>query len=353
MFEQDTDNEPGTRMIRYFQQDISKSELEELNQWLQESPENKESFFQLKNIHDVICNHTQLSAEEIEKSWQKMETRMASATVTQPTHVLGKKTVIRSLRYIAVAAVASLAGFIFNHYYTTQHRQPVTPSFVVEEIHYHEIHVPKGGKPNSITLADGTNVQLNVASTLRYPTNFSAANRDIFLDGEALFDVMPTDETPFMVHLPHQTITVHGTSFNVEAYQDESSHKITLLSGSVSLETNNHEGELISHLYLKPGQKASFDIVSEAIAVEQVDISVANLWVHGEYKFKDETLAQIVKRLEKYYDVNIGLDDDLKNIRYTGTLSFNQQIEKVLGIINYDKIFNVRQNGNSIYITKK
>ena len=352
MFEQDTDNEPGVRMIRYFQQDISKTELEELYQWLQESPENKESFFQLKNIHDSIRNHTQLSAEEIEKSWQKMETRIASSTDTQPTLVLGKKTIIRSLRYIAVAAVACFVGFIFNHYYQSQHMQPLMPT-LVEEISYHEIHISKGGKPGSITLADGTNIQLNVASTLRYPANFSAANRDVFLDGEAMFDVMPNDETPFMVHLQHQTITVHGTSFNVEAYPDESSHKITLLSGSVSLETNNRKGELISHLYLKPGQKASFDITSEAIAVEQVDISVANLWVHGEYKFKDETLEQIVKRLEKYYDVNIGLDDDLKNIRYTGTISFNQRMEQVLDIINYDNNFKFRQNGNSISITKK
>ena len=353
MFEQETDSETGARMIRYFHQDISKTELEELNQWLQASPENKESFFQLKNIHDVICTHPQLSAEEIEKSWQKMETRIASSTATQPTHMLSKKTVIRSLRYIAVAAVASLSGFIFHHYNTTQHMQPATPSFVVEEIRYHEIRVPKGGKPNSITLADGTNVQLNVASTLRYPANFSDASRDVFLEGEALFEVMPIDEKPFMVHLQHQTITVHGTSFNVEAYPDESSHKISLLSGSVSLETNNHEGKLISQLYLKPGQKASFDIASETIVVEQMDLSIDQLWMHGEYKFKDETLEQIAKRLEKYYDVNIGMDDDLKNIRYTGTLSFNRRMEQVLGIINYDKIFNVRQNGNSIHITKK
>ena len=353
MFEQDRENEMAARMIRYFNQDISKIELEELNQWLQESPENKESFFQLKNIHDVIRYHTLSSAEETERSWQKMENKIAASTVTPTTPLRGKKTIIRSLKYIAVAAVASIVGFIWSHNYTpSQDMLPLTPS-AASEISYHEIHVNKGGTPSSITLADGTNVQLTVASSLRYPTNFSAVNREVFLDGEARFDVERNDEKPFIVHLQHQTITVHGTSFNVEAYQDESSHTITLLSGSVSLETNNHEGELISQLFLKPGQKASFDIASEAIAVEQVDLAVANSWVPGEYKFKDETLEQIVKRLEKYYDVNIGLNDDLKNIRYTGTLSFNQRIEQVLNIINHDNRFIIRRNENSLHITIK
>ena len=350
MFEQERDNEMSERMIRYFQQDISKIDLKELNQWLQESPENKEFFFQLKNTHDVFRYYKQSSAEEVERSWQKMENKIASSTVTPITRVRSAKAIIRSLKYIAVAAVASIVGFFFSLNYATQDILPLTPA-LEGEISYHEIHVGKGGKPNSITLADGTNVRLNVASTLRYPTNFSTVNREIFLDGEAWFDVAHNEEQPFIVHLQQQTITVHGTSFNIEAYQDESSHKITLLSGSVSLETNNHEGELISHLVLKPGQKASFDIAAETIAVEQVDLAVANSWVPGEYKFKDETLEQIVKRLEKYYDVNIELNDDLKNIHYTGTLSFNQRIEQVLRIINYDNRFIVQRNGSSIYIT--
>jgi len=73
----------------------------------------------------------------------------------------------------------------------------------------------------------------------------------------------------------------------------------------------------------------------------------------GECKFKDASLEHIIKRLEKIYDVNIQLDNDLKNIRYTGAFSYSQRIDQVLAVINYDNQFHFRYNGNSIHISKK
>jgi len=349
MYKENIDEVVAGWAIRYFHQDISEDEMEKLNQWLQESVENKDLFFHLKNIHDSICYQSPQSAEEAEKSWQKMETKMASSNVYPKNQVPRKKVVFNSLKYIAVASVI---GFIVNWYDTIQQKLPPSP-LQLQEVRYHEMHVPKGGNPSNITLADGTNIQLNVAGTIRYPENFSITNREVFLDGEAFFDVVEDDKNPFIVHLQHQTIMVYGTSFNVEAYPDESIHKVTLLSGSLSLETLGSKGERISHLLLKPGQKAYFDINTGIVNIEKIDTAIADIWKKGEYKFKDEKLESIVKRIEKYYDIKINLDDDLKNIRYTGTLSFNQNLRQVLDIINYDKKYNFQQNGNTIHIAKK
>jgi ferric-dicitrate binding protein FerR (iron transport regulator) len=161
-------------------------------------------------------------------------------------------------------------------------------------------------------------------------------------------------EKPFVVKLKQQNVTVHGTSFNIEAYQEEAYNIVTLLSGSVSLESMSRNGEKISDLVLKPGQKAYFDNSAEKVSVEEVDASLSNTWIKGEYKFKDEPLALIVKRLENYYDVQIYLDDKrLENIKYTGTFSLNQSIREVLCIINHENRFLYQQTGNEIHIKSK
>jgi len=347
MYEQDSDSDIAERIIQYLHNDISDSELKKLIQWLEESPENKASFFQLKNIHDDLTGQVHLSEEMMEESWQRMERKIEISTI-QHTE---KHIFMKSLKYIAIVAAAAVLGFIIGRDYFTM---PETPASSQQStaVSYHEIHIPKGGKPGDILLADGTQIQLNVAGTLRYPTSFSGADREVFLEGEARFDVAKDENKPFIVHLQNQTIKVYGTSFNVEAYGDESVHKVTLLSGSISLKTLDNEGKSISQIYLKPGQQANFDIASGMVSVEAVDTLAFNHLNQGEYKFKDEALANIVRRIEKYYDVNIHVADELKDIRYTGTLSFNQHIDHVMSIINYDLHFKYRRNENTIFIEK-
>jgi len=346
MYEQNIDQEISGLIIRYFHQDISADALQELYRWLQESPENKESFFQLKSIHDSLRYQTLLSSEEMNESWKKMERKIELSKAAPRKQGLGKQIFLQTFKYIAIASVACVLGFIIHWRYTNQQDTSALTA------NYHVVNVPKGGNPAHISLADGTSIQLNVAGTLRCPANFSAVNREVFLDGEAWFDVAEDANNPFMVHLPHHTIMVYGTRFNVEAYPDESIHKVTLLNGSVSIEARGSDGEHLGRINLEPGQQAIFNMTTSSVVVENIDTSFASIWVRKEYKFKDETLENIVKRLEKYYDVNIYVVDDLKNIRYTGTLSFDQQIEHVLGIINYDKKYHVQKSDHAIHIIK-
>jgi ferric-dicitrate binding protein FerR (iron transport regulator) len=337
-------------IVRYLQQDISADELKELNLWVHASAENREHLFQLKNICDSTKNHKLLSEEEIEKSWQKMQRQMEAPPVTIP--VVSKKNVFlnHTLRYVAVGTVAVLLGAGIGEY-LGRHSLPVEETRLVT---YNEISVQKGGKPNALTLSDGSKVLLNAATTLRYPTDFGGDVREVYLDGEAYFEVAKDTVKPFVVKLKQQNVTVHGTSFNIEAYQEETYNIVTLLSGSISLESLKQNGEKISDLVLKPGQKAYFDNSAESVSVEQVDASLSNTWTKGEYKFKDEPMALIAKRLEYYYDVHIHLDDkQLENIKYTGTFSLNQSIREVLRIITYENRLQYQQTGNEIHIKSK
>ena len=223
-----------------------------------------------------------------------------------------------------------------------------------ESIVYNEIHVQKGGRANTVILSDGTKVVLNAATTLKYPASFNGKNRQVYLDGEAYFEVTKNEEKPFVVKLNKQDITVLGTTFNVQAYSNELYSEITLLSGQILLEAFNEKGESMSRMYLKPDQKALSDNKMGSVSLQDVNASLSNAWINGEYKFKDASLSSIVKRLENYYNVKIYLDDKrLEQIKYTGTFSLDQDILDVLRIIDYEKQFTFKRVKKDIFITSK
>jgi ferric-dicitrate binding protein FerR (iron transport regulator) len=351
MKEESKDQEIAGWVMHYLHREISEVELEQLYQWLQESPENKDSFFRMKSTYDAIRHRSLMSAEEIENSWLRMRSKMTVAGEILPPRSQGRIFPLRLFSYMAVAAVAALLGLGISQY-TARHTLPADPASA--EISYNEVHVRKGGRPCLVTLSDGTKVQLNVAGTLRYPAGFSGDSREVFLDGEAWFEVVHDRQKRFIVHLRQQDIIVHGTRFNVEAYPEEPCNTVTLLDGSISLESSGNKGEPISRIFLKPGQMASFHKTSGHVSIEKTDATMANAWIRGEFRFKDEPLSIITKRLENYYNLKITVDCSLEDIRYTGSFSFNQSITQVLNIINHEKQFYFRQkNEHEIWIRKK
>ena len=254
------------------------------------------------------------------------------------------------VKYVAVAVLAVGLGWGVHAFYGN-----VKSSYLAEEsIVYNEIHVQKGGRANTVILSDGTKVVLNAATTLKYPASFNGKNRQVYLDGEAYFEVTKNEEKPFVVKLNKQDITVLGTTFNVQAYSNELYSEITLLSGQILLEAFNEKGESMSRMYLKPDQKALSDNKMGSVSLQDVNASLSNAWINGEYKFKDASLSSIVKRLENYYNVKIYLDDKrLEQIKYTGTFSLDQDILDVLRIIDYEKQFTFKRVKKDIFITSK
>ncbi|MDR2921473.1 MAG: DUF4974 domain-containing protein [Tannerella sp.] len=342
-------NHIETLIIRYLEQNISEEDIRELDRWLGESADNKTYFFQLKGIYDRICRSRHFNEEELEESWKHMLDKLESKPSTIPLGNDKKKNIfISSLKYVAIIVVAILMGWGIGEITGTQTHDSENNSLA-----WNEIEVQKGGKPSTILLSDGSKVSLNTATTFRYPTNFSEIEREVFLDGEAYFEIKEDALKPFIVKLKDQHITVLGTTFNIEAYTDENYSIITLLSGSISLETFNEKQESVSNQLMKPNQRAYFDRQSGIVSLESVDASLSNVWMNGEYKFRDEPLYLILKRLENYYGITIYLESEsLRNIKYTGTFNVHQSIQEVLKIINYEKQFTFSElnKENEIYI---
>lgn len=203
-------------------------------------------------------------------------------------------------------------------------------SSTAKEIAYNTIETPKGGQFQLI-LSDGTKVWLNAASSLRYPSTFGRGNRKVELVGEAYFEVAKNAAKPFLVSSNKQVVEVLGTHFNVNAYTNEPVVSTTLLEGSVKVIspfTNTYK-------IIKPGQQSlihSDDINKTGIKVKNIDPDEAVAWKNGYFMFEKEGLASILRKVSRWYDVEIEnpQGEKLDKLLFSGTLSKYSDVSKVL-----------------------
>ena len=162
------------------------------------------------------------------------------------------------------------------------------------------IETPQGGQWQ-INLPDGTQVWLNSASRLTYPSTFSGLKtRSVTLSGEAYFEVAHDKSKPFVIVTGKQTAEVLGTHFNINSYEDEAAIKTTLLQGSIKVTVNSN------FEILKPGQEAA---ASEKISVTNVDTDNAVAWKNGDFNFGQHDFRTTMRQLSRWYDVEIVYDD--------------------------------------------
>lgn len=205
-------------------------------------------------------------------------------------------------------------------------------------ITYNYLSIPRGGQ-FFIKLADGTQVWLNSESKLKFPTAFvDGKPRQVELVyGEAYFDVSPSTShkgSHFNVLTRSQNIEVLGTEFNIKAYQDESAIATTLVEGKVSLSNNT-----LSKI-LKPGDQSVLELKNNSIRISSVDVFNEISWKEGVFSFKEMPLKDIMKVLERWYDIKtVFKRESIQEINFNGILDKNQKIEEILTIIsNTNKI---------------
>lgn len=197
------------------------------------------------------------------------------------------------------------------------------------EVSYHTLTVPEGCKPVQVSLADGTEVWVNTASVLRYPAAFTGGKRDVTLRGEAYFEVAQEKEKPFSVQTQYMTVQVLGTAFDVSAYNDDKQHNVVLASGSVALTANGHSGVL--HRQLSPGDLASYAPGAGRLSMAVVNTEEYISWRKGYLIFKRAPLEEIIKRLSRYYNIQIDIKAaGLQEETFSGRLDFIQNLEDIM-----------------------
>ena len=207
------------------------------------------------------------------------------------------------------------------------------------------------GKRSNVTLSDGTMVWLNAGSRLLYPNRFNVKKREVFLIGEAFFDVAKDHERPFTVRTNDLSIEVLGTKFNLASYADEKMIQTVLAEGKIKLYNDN--SFLKKEIVLTPGQMALFNKDSQETRVVYVDTEYYTLWKDGLLKFDGEELSRIVKKLERYYNIKIHFDNPLLgSIRISGKLNLNAEKDHVIKNIADIAAVTIIHVNESAYVMK-
>ena len=243
-----------------------------------------------------------------------------------------------------IAAILLLPIIILTAYY-----------FLISESNFHnysEVIVPKGQK-SEIVLPDGTHIWLNSATTMRYPVKFGNGVRQVFLDGEAYFEVTENKHKPFLVNTSNLRVKVLGTKFNVKAYSDEKDIETALLSGKINLLLNSSSKNMET-VEMNPGELINYSIEKKKISKSGFETDEIVAWKSNRLVFRNDTFNNLVKKIERWYNVQIIYDQTLfKNQRLTVELMEGESIERLLRIIERTIKVDYKIENQNIYITPK
>ncbi|WP_423128081.1 FecR family protein [Gaoshiqia sp. Z1-71] len=294
----------------YLRGNLSKREETQLSDWINSSGENYRKFKAYVGNEEF----TQPISENTALAWDKLKKRIKPQVRQERIQKIG---IPGWLKIAALLVLAVLSGFYAN--YLVQEIQHTTA--------FNEVIVPYGEKAQ-IRLSDGTNVFLNSGTTLKYPTTFSKKTRQVFLAGEAFFEVAKDKKTPFIVEAPRFNVKVTGTSFNLNSYKEDAVNSLTLHSGAVTILAGSQEFEIRS------GERFSYNMESERSDIHVADLQKSFLWSEDIIVIEDLNLGEIRKILERKFDVRIEIAGEMyKKIRYTGQFKPHEELQEILNLI--------------------
>jgi uncharacterized protein YlzI (FlbEa/FlbD family) len=215
-----------------------------------------------------------------------------------------------------------------------------------------EIIIPFG-KKSRLSLADGTIVWLSAGSRFAFPQKFEGNKREVYLDGEAYFEVAKNKKQPFIVHSNDFQVEVLGTKFNICGFSSDNYSETVLLEGSVNILV---KGRLFNEkLLMEPNQKAIWSKEKKAISVinePTPELSIA--WVEGWYQFSNEKIEEVLKKVERYYNVKFQYDKALisKALLVSGKLDLKESIDEVMTVISGVTKIDYEISGDSLIIIK-
>lgn len=209
-----------------------------------------------------------------------------------------------------------------------------------------------GNQPLRVILPDQSVVWLNAASSLAYPENFSYGKREVTLQGEAFFEVAPLPDQPFTVYSGKLHTRVLGTSFNVKAYQDDPHIQVTVFSGKVNVNANDYtKNKSDSGISLTASQQVIFKPADQSLVYrEHVDTTGAGAWKRGEMIFHNTPLPEVLKELQRRFNVSISADQQLQHCLVFGEF-LHEPADTVLNMLAISLSGKITKTNNRYYIT--
>lgn len=212
-----------------------------------------------------------------------------------------------------------------------------------ESAPYNQLIVPKG-KRSQLRFSDGTYVHINSGTQVIYPNEFSANQREIYVDGEVFIDVAPNENQPFIVRANNFNVEVLGTKFNVLSYKDDDESQVVLASGSVQITSK-------SNIVLKPNEMYRYSAGGES--VREVDVAEYTSWIQGMYIYEKEPLENIIKHLTRYYGIGIICSEEVEKLTCSGKIDIKDDLVDVLDNLAFILPVEIIYKDNQYLITLK
>lgn len=364
--------------------ELSKSEKEELTSWLQASPQNKKIYARLqeKSFSEDIARYQQISTtrglDNYRRRYVQTNKRLlgkwywaaavavfiigiATLFFYQEEHPTVAKTTIspgssKAMLILNNGEIISLSEKNKTEIVATEElsirnegsrlRYTASENTKNEQANnYNELIVPKGGE-FTLTLSDGTKVWLNSQSKIRYPVIFNDITREVYLEGEAYFEVAKDPQHPFHVNARNGVnIEVLGTSFNVRSYTDENAIETVLEEGSVRMSQGKDA------VILSPGNKAVY-LPNEPIQLTTVNTELYTAWRHGQYIFMEESVENILKQLSRWYDIEVFYSNEAaKSVVFSGDVRKYDDINTLLEAMEIAGGIHFRINGKTLIVS--
>jgi transmembrane sensor len=228
----------------------------------------------------------------------------------------------------------------------TQEGLHYKPEGTAAEVVYNTVVTPRGGQ-YQLTLADGSKVWLNAASSIRFPTAFTGKERLVEITGEGYFQVAANAQQPFRVKVkgtPDMEVNVLGTSFNIMAYPDEQAITTTLEDGAVQL-VHGHNKSL-----LKPGFGGSLSDGDNDFVIEKADMEQTLAWKEGKFRFRNTSIQTIMRQMARWYNIDVTYQGDLSDVRLTGIISRRENASSLFKILSTTKRVHFDINDNRIVV---
>ncbi len=322
-------------IARYLARQTSSDENAQLATWVAQSPENERTFEQLKTVWQA--SQTPAAPAETAAALSRLKVRLA-----QPAPAAAPAPPVRRwrLRLAPPAQLAAmlllLASVLGGAFYYTR------PAAALA----YRVHRTPAGQPQRLRLADGSVVTLAPQSQLRYPAQFGGGSREVYLEGEAFFEVSKDPHRPFRVHSGAWVTQVLGTKFNVSAVPGASQLAVSLVEGKVEVLDKQDK------YLLAPGQQLRAERATGRIYRQAFDRKQVLAWRRNQLVFKNEKLADVASQLERRYGVKLVFADTATaEVRLWATFD-NEPLPRVLAALRQAGGLSYHREGQVIYLRR-
>lgn len=304
---------------KYFSGNVNEDEKEYLGKWINESEENAKYFQQLANIWGTVGTDCESGQIDTARALKEVRKRISGNPAIRRLWIAWGK----------IAAVLIIPLLAWN---SLKLSHKTSENKIFEEPVYNEVFATFGTR-TAIKLADSSLVWLNSGSSLRYPVRFAGSQREVYLNGEAYFEVESDPEMPFIVKTNDIVVRATGTKFNILGYNSTSETAVTLVSGKISVSERDGNGRDTLLSDMVPDQHMVFDKNSGALSINNEDPYKHYSWKDGKLIFRNDPLSEVVKKLSQVFNVDIEIQgSDLGDYRYRATFQ-DESLSDILKLL--------------------